>query len=79
MTKPLVQPVDMPWSEFPKSSASSKGMRPLAVSCDNVPCEYKPDIVYQMRGGTALHLQVILPLEEYCPAGGLTLVMLIPG
>ena len=75
----MIQPIDMPWSEFPKSEAVSEGMIPIRPACDQVPFDYLPDVVYQTRGETALHLQLLLPVEECCPPEGAPLIVLIPG
>ena len=63
----MIQPINIPWNEFPKSEAVSEGMIPLSPKCDKVTCEYLPDVVYQTRGETELHLQLLIPCEEFCP------------
>ena len=75
----MIQPINIPWNEFPKSEAVSEGMIPLSPKCDKVTCEYLPDVVYQTRGETELHLQLLIPCEEFCPPEGVPLIVLIPG
>ena len=41
----MIQPINIPWNEFPKSEAVSEGMIPLSPKCDKVTCEYLPDVV----------------------------------
>ena len=59
----MIQPINIPWNEFPKSEAVSEGMIPLSPKCDKVTCEYLPDVVYQTRGETELHLQLLIPVS----------------
>ena len=60
----MIQPINIPREQFPKSNIKSDGMITLNISCDNKPMEYIPDIEYINRDGISLHVQLILPWDR---------------
>ena len=60
----MIQPINIPREQFPKSNIKSDGMITLNITCDNKPMEYIPDVEYINRDGISLHIQLILPWDR---------------
>ena len=72
----MIQPVNIPREEFPKSDAKSEGMITLNIRCDNRDINYYPDIEYINRDGISLYIQLILPSDR---TENTPLVVFVPG
>jgi len=72
----MIQPINVPREQFPKSDVKSEGMITLNVSCDNRDVKCFTDIEYINRDGISLSIQLILPSDrnENTP-----LVIYVPG
>lgn len=72
----MIQPINIPREQFPKSDMKSEGMITLNINCDNQALEYIPDIEYINRDGISLYIQLVLPVDrtEHTP-----LVLYVPG
>ncbi len=60
----MIQPINIPREQFPKSDVKSEGMITLNISCDNRSMEYIPDIEYINRDGISLYIQLVLPCDR---------------
>ena len=72
----MIQPVQIPREEFPRSDAKSEGMITLNVRCDNRDINYFPDIEYINRDGISLYIQLLLPTDR---TENTPLVVFVPG
>ncbi len=72
----MIQPVQIPREEFPRSDAKSEGMITLNVRCDNGDINYFPDIEYINRDGISLYIQLLLPTDR---TENTPLVVFVPG
>ena len=72
----MIQPINIPREQFPKSDVKSEGMITLNVSCDNRDVKCFTDIEYINRDGISLSVQLVLPSDrnENTP-----LVIYVPG
>ena len=79
----MVEPQPIPRNEFPMSPSSSEGMIPITVSADVSFTYCRRDVVYQKRGATELHLQILSPVAPNAVSDPavplLPLVLYIPG
>lgn len=57
----MIQPINIPREQFPKSDVKSEGMITLNICCDNRDIKYYPDIEYINRDGIPLYIELILP------------------
>ena len=60
----MIQPINIPREQFPKSNVKSDGMITLNICCDNRDIKYYPDIEYINRDGISLYIQLILPSDR---------------
>ena len=60
----MIQPINIPREQFPKSDVKSEGMITLNISCDNRSMEYIPDIEYINRDDISLYIQLLLPCDR---------------
>ncbi len=72
----MIQPIDVPRDQFPKSVMKSEGMITLNINCDNRAMEYIPDIEYIHRGEIPLYIQLLLPCDR---TNSTPLVVYVPG
>ena len=72
----MIQPINIPREQFPKSNVKSDGMITLNISCDNRTMEYIPDIEYVNRDGISLYIQLLLPCDR---TNSTPLVIYVPG
>ena len=72
----MIQPINIPREQFPKSDVKSEGMITLNISCDNRSMEYIPDIEYISRDGISLYIQLVLPCDR---TKNTPLVVYVPG
>lgn len=72
----MIQPINIPREQFPKSDVKSDGMITLNINCDNRSMEYIPDIEYINRDGISLYIQLILPSDR---SQSTPLVIYVPG
>lgn len=72
----MIQPINIPREQFPKSDVKSDGMITLNISCDNRSMEYIPDIEYVNRDGISLYIQLLLPCDR---TNSTPLVIYVPG
>lgn len=57
----MIEPINIPREQFPKSTAESDGMILLDITCDNNEMQMLRDIEYISRGDISLQIQLILP------------------
>ena len=60
----MIQPINVPREQFPKSDVKSEGMITLNIKCDNRTMEYISDIEYITRGDISLYIQLLLPSDR---------------
>ena len=72
----MIEPINVPREQFPKSDMQSDGMIILDVDCDNRTMEYIPDIEYVDRDGIKLYIQLLLPSDR---TDRTPLIVYVPG
>ena len=72
----MIEPINVPREQFPKSDMQSDGMMTLHIDCDNRCMEYIPDIEYIDRDGIKLYIQLLLPSDR---TDRTPLIVYVPG
>ena len=72
----MIEPINVPREQFPKSNIKSDGMITLNVNCDNRTMEYVPDIEYINRADIRLYIQLLLPSDR---TDSTPLIVYVPG
>ena len=80
MEKTYLPPFQVPFELFPADSALPEGCRELKLTDDPLGVEFHSRVVYALRDGIELRLQLFLPVKGLVPDGTRwPLVVFIPG